>query len=132
MHLKFTVILTIALSLTGCSYQYELKAIELNGKIAFVPMKDKGAGCFSRFVVTSETGEVVWKLDADRYIHDPCENNFPIIYGSVPRGGMAEIVKAKPLQAGIRYKIEGWDGDSYTGAFSFRQGIVVDNLEDAH
>jgi hypothetical protein len=44
---------------------------------------------------------------------------------------MMERVKAKPLLAGVTYKVEGWDGDNYSGAFRFRQGILVDNVKDA-
>lgn len=94
-----------------------------------MPEKDKGTGCFSDFKVTGDTGEVVWELDAGQYLPPPCESKFPIIYASVPRG-MIEKVKAQPLRADVLYKVEGWDGDSYSGAFRFRQSIVVDNVKE--
>ena len=125
---KGCVATALALSLVGCSYHYDLKAVELNGKIAFLPAKDKGSGCFASFKVTNEAGELIWDLTAGQYFSPPCESDFPIVYGSVPRK-MTERVKAKPLQAGVLYKLEGWDGDRYTGAFRFRQGIVVDNVK---
>jgi hypothetical protein len=128
---KACVTSALALSLIGCSYHYDLKAVELNGKIAFVPAKDKGSGCLANFKVTSEAGEVVWDLTAGQYFSPPCQSDFPIVYGSVPRN-MRERVKAEPLRAGILYKLEGWDGDRYSGAFRFRQGIVVDNVKTDH
>lgn len=129
MHRRvFIAFLTCAL--TGCSYHYDLKAIELNGRIAFVPLKDKGSGCFADFKVTSDTGEVVWKLDAGQYLSSPCDSDFPVVYGAAPRA-MTEKIKAKPLKVGVTYKVEGWDGDSYSGTFRFRQGIVVDNIKQA-
>jgi hypothetical protein len=121
---------SLALALTGCSYHYDLKVVELNGRIAFVPEKDKGTGCFSYFKVTSDVGEVVWEWDAGQYLPPPCESKFPILYASVPHG-MTEKVKAQPLRAGVLYKVEGWDGDNYSGAFQFRQGIVIENVEEA-
>ena len=120
----------LPLVLTSCSYHYDLKAVELNGRIAFIPLKDKGSGCFADFKVTSETGEVVWELAASQYLPPPCQTDFPVVYGAVPHD-MAERVKAKPLTAGVIYRVEGWDGDSYSGAFRFRQGIVVDNVKQA-
>ena len=44
---------------------------------------------------------------------------------------MTERVKAKPLAAGVTYRVEGWDGDSYSGAFRFRKGVVVENVKAA-
>ena len=120
----------LPLVLLGCSYHHDLKAIELNGRIAFVPTKDKTPGCFADFKVTSETGEVVWDLSAGQYFAPPCQSDFPVIYGTVPHA-MTERVKAKPLIAGVTYRVEGWDGDSYSGAFRFRQGIVVENMKEA-
>ncbi|CAA9515882.1 MAG: hypothetical protein AVDCRST_MAG31-1279 [uncultured Sphingomonas sp.] len=130
MRLPLSVGMSLALALTGCSYHYDLRAVELNGTIAFVPVKDKGTGCFSRFTVESDEGEIVWEVMAGQYLPPPCESRFPILYASPPPG-MTEKVKAKPLRAGVLYKIEGWDGDSYSGAFRFRQGIVIQNVENA-
>ena len=129
--MNFRVALGFGLSmlLAGCSYHYELEAVEKNGRILFQPKDEHGTGCFSDFKVTNETGEVVWELDAGQYLPPPCDNKLPVIYGVIPRD-MKERVKAAPLQAGILYKIEAWDGDSYSGAFRFRQGVVVENISE--
>jgi hypothetical protein len=129
MHRSFVAGL-LALALTGCSYHYDLKALELNGRIAFVPVKEKSTGCFADFKVTADTGEVVWDLAASQYLPPPCQSDFPVVYGTVPHD-MTERVKAKPLAAGVTYRVEGWDGDSYSGAFRFRPGIVVENVKAA-
>ena len=122
--------LSLTLALSGCSYHYGLQAVALEGRVAFVPQKAKNTGCFSEFKVTGEAGEVIWELEAGQYLPPPCENKFPIIYGSAPRG-MTETVKARPLRDGVLYRAEGWDGDSYSGAFRVRGRAGVDNLETA-
>lgn len=129
MRRKFAAVL-LPLALFGCSYHYDLKAIELNGRIAFVPVKDKSSGCFYHFTVTSETGQVVWDLYAGQYLPPPCQSDFPVVYGTVPHD-MNEHVKAKPLIPGVTYKVEGSDGGFYSGAFRFGQGIIVDNVKEA-
>jgi hypothetical protein len=114
--------------LAGCSYHYQLQVVERNGWVAFEAEGDQGTGCFSDLKVTSEAGEVVWELDAGQYLPTPCENKLPLRYGVVP-GGMQERVKAVPLRAGVLYRIEAWDGDSYSGAFRLGRGLI-ENLEE--
>lgn len=128
MRKKSASALLSALALTACSYHYGLKVVELDGKIAFVAMDDQGTGCFSDFAVTDNAGQIVWKVDAAQYLPPPCEDKFPIVYGVTPRG-MTERMAAQPLRPGALYKVEGWDGDSYSGAFRFRQGRIIENVE---
>ncbi|MGH6782497.1 MAG: hypothetical protein ACREB5_10385, partial [Sphingomonadaceae bacterium] len=98
-------------------------------RIAFEAKGSRGTGCFSNFRIISGTGEVVWSLDAGAYLPPPCDNKLPVIYGAVPTG-MHERVKATPLRAGVLYRIEAWDGDTYSGAFRFRQSIVIENIDE--
>lgn len=119
----------LALSLSGCVYEYEIDAVELEGNIAFVPGKHKGTGCLNSFKVTSETGEVVWEIDSGRYLPPPCKTRFPVFYASIP-SGFTEKVAAEPLKPGVLYNVEAWDGDMYSGAFRFRQGIIIENVDN--
>lgn len=124
MNCRFALCFALPMLLIGCSYHYELEAVERNGRIAFEPKDDEGTGCLSDLKVTTGTGGLVWEVDAGEYLPPPCDNKFPVIYGTVP-AGMNERVKAVPLRAGILYRVEAWDGDRYSGAFRFRQGILV-------
>ncbi len=128
MKVRLAVCFVASMLLVGCSYHYPLEAVERNGRIAFEPKDDHGTGCFADFKVTSEAGEVVWEVDAGQYLPPPCENKLPLIYGVVPEG-MQERVRAAPMRSGVLYRIEAWDGDSYSGAFRFGQGIVQ-NIEE--
>ena len=117
-----------ALVLTACSYHFDLKVVELDGKIIFLAMDDQGTGCFSDFSVTNDAGQVMWHVEAAQYLPPPCDDKLPITYGVIP-GGMTERVAAQPLRPEVLYKVEGWDGDSYSGAFRFRQERVIENIE---
>jgi len=127
MSVRLGVSLSFLMLVAGCSFDYELQAVERSGRIAFEPKDDQGTGCLWDFTVTSETGEVVWRLDGGTYQPPPCDNKLPILYGVVP-AGMKELVHALPLRAGVLYRIEGLDGDHYHGAFRFKQAIIVENL----
>jgi hypothetical protein len=70
----------------------------------------------------------MWDLYADAYTPPPCQSRLPVVYGVVP-AGMRVRVKAKVLVPNTDYVVDGWDGDSYRGAFRFRQGIAVDNID---
>jgi hypothetical protein len=124
--MKFRLALGFALSMlvAGCSFHYELEAVVRDGRLLFQPKDHQGTGCFSDFTIRSETGEVVWEVGAGQYLSPPCDNRLPVIYGVVP-AGMEERVRAEPLRDGVLYRIEAWDGDSYSGAFWLRQGMVV-------
>jgi hypothetical protein len=131
MNLRLAQCLLLPTVLMGCSYRYEVKATERNGKIVFEPEKDRGSGCLSNFEVKDQNGKLVWKIDAGEYLPPPCVDKFPLVYGVVPKG-MAEPVHAEPLRAGVRYRIDAWDGDTYFGAFKFRAGIVVENIDQPY
>jgi hypothetical protein len=118
----------ILLLLAGCSYQYDLVAVERGGAIVFQPAKKHGNGCLSDMTIESENGEIMWRLDAGKYrAADPdCPSSFPVTYGVAPHG-LPQQAPAKALKPGVLYFVQAWDGDSYTGAFRFKQGIIVEN-----
>lgn len=115
--------------MAGCSYNYEIVATERSGVIVFGPAKETGTGCFSDFSVKDQAGAVMWKVTTEKYLPPPCDSKFPIIYGVKPHG-MTEEVKPLPLQVGTAYRVEGWDGDTYSGTFRFKRGIIVENMPE--
>jgi hypothetical protein len=129
MHHRALALFAVSLLTASCSYHYTIAAVERAGAIVFEPRDDKGTGCFSDFSVAINDGPVVWKLRVDKYLAPPCQSKFPITYGVKP-AGMFEEVKAAPLQPGMTYKVEGWDGDSYSGLFRLEQGITIENLSE--
>ena len=124
--------MTTALLLGGCSYGYTLKADTHDGKVIFTPelstsRRSQGRGCFANFTVKTKAGETVWEWGSDKYAPGPCQNLLPVTYGVAP-AGLKEATRAKPLQLGVDYVIEAWDGDSYTGSFRLQRGIYAENL----
>jgi hypothetical protein len=130
MNLKSPILLIalFQLQLGGCSYGYTLKVIERNGSIAFVAEDKHGTECLANFTVRNSNGEIMWDLYADNYTPPPCQSRLPIIYGVVPNG-MKVRTNVKPLVANTNYIVDAWDGDSYRGAFRFKPGIVIDNID---
>ncbi len=56
MRTRFCVVVMVACALTGCSYSYDLKAIVLNGRLAFVvdPESRSKADCIRSINVSSD------------------------------------------------------------------------------
>lgn len=123
-------LLAASLLATGCSYHHAIVAVERAGAVIFVSKDGKGTGCLSSFSVTDKRGRVVWRLNSASYLAPPCQSKFPITYGVKP-AGMSETVKAIPLQRGSTYKLEGWDGDSYSGLFRLKLDTTIENLPES-
>ena len=117
----------LVLALVGCSKDYPVEAVFIEGKLHF-RAQDKLNGCLNRFRVESEAGEVMWEVEGD-FRSSPCADNFPLQYGMDPKG-LTSRVAAKPLRPGVLYKIEGSDGDRYYGVFRYRRTIVVTNTPE--
>lgn len=114
--------------LAGCSYSYPVEAIFIRDKLHFVA-KDKLNGCLNDFRIVSEAGEIMWAIESD-FRSSPCPDNFPLAYGVAPIP-LKTKVAAKPLKVGVRYRIEGSDGDRYYGAFFYRGVTVVTNTPES-
>ncbi len=83
----------------------------------------------SHLTVTSETGELVWEATNNTYSPPPCENRFPVIYGTAPAGLWTEV-EAAPLRPGVVYEVYAWDGDGYTGTFRLGENGAVENIDE--
>lgn len=116
------------LSLTGCSYSYPVDAFFLDGKLHF-RATEKLNGCLNDFSVVSETGETMWAIEGP-FRTGPCQDSFPLAYGIAP-SELKTRLAAKPLKAGVRYRIEGSDGDRYYGSFQYRRALIITNMPEA-
>lgn len=121
------------LMLTGCSFDYPLKAVFMNGKLNFVGAMDEWFSgrtgfCPSYFSVRSQAGVTVWRIETELPPSD-CEL-FPLAYGVAPKGWKA-VVPATPLKPGERYVLRGEGGDSYHGGFRYHERRVLSLENDA-
>lgn len=124
-----------SLFLTGCSYDYPLKAVFREGELHFVAANnnwyfgDTGF-CPNEVSLRSGTGQLVWQIATEDFIH-PC-NLFPLRVGDEPEG-WSTVVPLQPLKSGELYIVSGWGGDSYHGAFRYEERWLrkVENDPDA-
>ena len=134
------------LALGSCSSVYDLRAFQIDGRVAFEPVKrdyywgwgDGIPECVEYIWVrrvsgdapamTSEDGvaalrgEVLWSRSDDR---GSCANKFPITYGvwaGDPSGEIAgySSVSATPLAAGETYIVETVSPGSASGSVRFK------------
>lgn len=115
------------LALGGCSADYPLKAVVKSGKLYFDGADrhwffGRTGFCPSYFAVQTQSGETVWRIKNDLSPAD-CEL-FPVEYGIAPKGGIT-VVPAQPLRSGELYVLHGTGGDSYHGAFRYRERRLV-------
>jgi hypothetical protein len=116
-----------SLLLTGCSADYPLKAVFTDGKLYFVGAKKdwffgRTGFCPSYFSVREQSGKTVWRIETDLSPSE-CEL-FPVVYGVAPKGWKT-VVRAALLKSGELYVLNGQGGDSYHGAFRYRERRVL-------
>lgn len=145
--------LILASMLSGCSSQYDLRAISVDGEVAFVPEDEDFWGnpspdCFYSIYVsivdgppaTPEAGDSVGMVENGVYWHrsnavTSCDNPFPITYGAELQGppfredGQDEV-EAKPLLPGFTYEVTAASNGSEYGGGMFRlaEDGSVENL----
>lgn len=131
---RYLALIFLAWPLASCSYVYDLRAIVIDGNIAFVPVEEDVWGnpdpeCFYsiKVVKLSENfsqEEIVWE-DEKKYAS--CDNPFPVKYGSELLGkyegclsGVCEQVEAKPLIPSGIYEVHTTSEASNYGGGRFR------------
>ena len=145
--------LILAFILSSCSTAYDLKAILVDGAVAFVPEDTDIWGnpdpdCFYSISVsivdgpaaTPAAGESVGMVKNGTYWNKTfavtsCDNPFPVTYGAKLRGppfrkNYEYEVEAKPLLPGFTYEVSASSNGSAYGGGKFRltkQG-TVENL----
>jgi len=139
-----------ALALGSCSYSYNLLAVAIDGRLAFIvdPSSSHDPDCVNSIHVSTDNGETATakaaagddeKLVANgvfwwKSMERDCKNSFPIFYGQplkgerlvygdgVPayRGKSSSVVEAKPLHVGVVYEVSTSSGATGYGEGWFR------------
>jgi hypothetical protein len=137
MILRTVVAVSLILTLTGCSSVYDIRAVVLGGRLAFVPAETDLWGepdCIYSITVAAINGPPATPASGDRagmvangvYCYkvfdvSSCENPFPVFYGTELTGPpFREVdeypVAAKPLRIGVVYEVAaGSQGSAYGG-----------------
>lgn len=148
--LRATVLLLCTITLSACSYSYDVQAKVSDGLLTFDANPQWGADCVRQVEITSDEGEagtrteVVWKQAISH--EDGCKNTFPIAYGEQLKGypyvygsggvfdemdGTPEpSVAATTLRLGVIYTVSTTTGATGYGCGKFRLGAnrQVQNL----
>ncbi|HUD89994.1 hypothetical protein [Sphingobium sp.] len=142
MLMRFCIACCFLLLLIGCSYVYELQAIVLDGRLAFIvsPSSQRSADCIRSIDVSAETNvRATPTFGDDRQLVkngsfwqqataiEACLNPFPVIYGTSLKGEpfsyngqQIRAVRAKPLQVGVIYQVQTSGSGSGGGVGRFR------------
>ena len=146
-----TVAVWLVLLLTGCSSTYDIRAVVIGGKLAFVPASTNIWGnpdCIysisvreveprpSRSEVGGSSNEAANATYWDKsFAFTSCENPFPIFYASKLKGPPWRdleryAVEAKPLRVGVTYEVTtSSEGSAYgSGRFQITEERKVVNL----
>ena len=145
-----------AISLGSCSYSYDLLAVTVGGRLAFIvdPHSDHQPNCVGSIDVSVDkggptaqaaaaddvglvrNGGVYWWKSTEV---TSCENVFPIFYGQEIKGrpfiyddGKPSSVEAKPLRIGVVYEVTtSSSGSGYGGGlFRIKKGGRIENLKE--
>ncbi len=142
--LQLIAISSAALALGSCSYVYDLLAVVIDGRLAFIvdPASQRKPDCVRGITVRADKGEPKAKpvkgddklsvLNGGAYWESnfdvsSCPNPFPIYYGQPLKGvpflyedGKPSSVEAKPLRIGAIYEVTTSSSGSGYGGGWFR------------
>ena len=130
----------LALTLGACSYAYDVQAVVINGRLAFVadPHSQSNASCFNEVDVVADraartnayVGDDLSRVSYGTYWHQrlayDCVDKFPIFYGQSFKGKAlsddsgTDVVTAKPLRMGVVYEISTVSGATGYGSGAFK------------
>ncbi len=148
-----------ALALGSCSYSYDVLAVVIGGKLAFIvdPSSGREPECIDAIHVSTDKGETATAKaaagDEEQLVANGvfwwksmqhCENPFPVFYGQTLKGerliygkgppgdGKASsVVEAKPLHVGVVYEVFTSSGSGYGGGwFRITHDRRVENWPD--
>ena len=131
--------MTLPLCLGACSYAYDVKAVVINGRLAFVvdPKSRHDPSCFNAIEVVARSEARTSALPSDdvslvehgtfwnERSDSECIDKFPIFYGqslngnSNPGEQRLRRVAAKPLRVGVVYEISITSGATGYGGGAF-------------
>lgn len=149
---RLLIVCISALTLGSCSYGYELLAVVIQGRLAFIvdPGSSYKPDCLGSIHVSVAKGGPIARpakkddralvLNGGVYWWKStevtsCENPFPIFYGQQIEGPPfvyddgPSSVEAKPLRIGVVYEVNAsGDGAYGSGWFRINKGGWVENL----
>ena len=111
----------LPLTLSGCSYTYDVSAIVRGGQVVFIvdSKSSQQPTCVRRIEIT-QGGDTMWLESVD--YDDSCANEFPLAYGEALSGRHQqdiEQIAAKPLRRGVVYEISTTTGATGYGGGRF-------------
>lgn len=130
-----TLALIGLLGLSGCSYTFDVRAVMIDGRLAFMPgPRIRKPECVSGVMVRDEAplvGETFadWRQATYVWIDEGgyhCADRFPVFYGQVLTGedtartGGFEEVAPRPLRVGAIYEVMIGSGATGYGGGRFR------------
>lgn len=123
------------LPLSGCSYAFDVQAVMIDGRLAFVPAPQfRKPACISRVMIRDEGAPTAqsfeaWMQTAHAWVDEggyECTDRFPLFYGEALKGehpagtrGSGEVA-AKPLRVGTIYEVMITSGATGYGGGRFR------------
>lgn len=144
MRVLSTFALICLLALTGCSYSFDVRAVMIDGRLAFVPApQSRKAECISRVMVREEGPPAAQTFEAwmqsDLWVDQggyDCTDRFPLFYGEALKGNdvgrstPSREVAPKALRVGTIYEVMIVSGATGYGGGRFRllPGGRVENL----
>lgn len=151
---RAVIVLMSGLTLGSCSYGYDLLAVAINGRLAFIvdPHSSYKPDCIESVDVSVDKGGPIARpaaTDDTRLVRNggvywwksfeinSCLNPFPIFYGQQLKGppfiyqnGNPSSVEAKPLRIGVLYSVNtSGDGAYGRGWFRIAKGGHIENLQ---
>ena len=138
MRHRLLALLPLTAALNGCSSAYDLRAVVIGGKVAFVPAETDIWGrpdCIYSISVSALGGPALKAKMTDdarmvangsywnkTYEVTSCDNPFPVFYGAKLKGPpfyknqKSYNVEAKPLREGVVYEVStSSEGSAYGG-----------------
>jgi hypothetical protein len=140
---SFTTALVVAMAasaLGSCSYAYDVRAIAIGGKLAFVST-DRDFDCAANVYITSDeaiatpvpgdqrglvvNGGSFWWTDNPT---DECTMNYPLVYDT-HFSNVRTLVRPKKLKLGVVYEVQTQGHGAYgTGCFRISRERRIENL----
>lgn len=142
---RFTTVILAAAALGSCSSGYFIRAVVVDGQIAFVPTDTDIWGepdCIYSIDVSTKDGPPATAQEGDNagmvtngmywnqsFAVTSCENPFPVIYGSRLKGPpFREVeeyrVEAKPLRIDVVYQVSTASNGS---AYGYGKFMITDD-----
>ena len=146
MRTRGPALLVAVFALHGCSYSYDVHAVMIDGRLAFVSADDDFTCAANISITTDEAARrtpaegdnnsLIQNAGAFWWTNAPAIDwlmPFPVIYGTVP-AGMRQHVAPKPLQIGTIYSVStvGPGGGIGHGCFRLEASNTVRNLPVEH